>query len=153
MIVKKNQVFNLLAENYYSDNVLDSLQTYLSILNEIQSEKHWNWDCVPKSAAQFEFYKQAVEASPEVFKKHDNYDSFIAELNKEKNWKFKNALETNHFSEVRKEPEKYKKLLESVDLGIEDRARHYTSNLVKIGFADEKRNISESGKTHCFIQR
>lgn len=147
MIVKRNQVFYLLAENYCSDNVLASLQTYLSILNEIQTEKHWNWDCVPKSAAQFEFYKQAVESSPDVFKKHGNYDSFITELNKKENWKFKNALETNHFSEIKKESGKYKNLLEFIDLGIEDRARHYTSNLVKIGFADEKRNISESGKT------
>lgn len=147
MIVKRNQVFYLLAENYCSDNVLASLQTYLSILNEIQTEKHWNWDCVPKSAAQFEFYKQAVESSPDVFKKHGNYDSFITELDKKENWKFKNALETNHFSEIKKESGKYKNLLEFIDLGIEDRARHYTSNLVKIGFADEKRNISESGKT------
>jgi len=147
MIVKKNQVFNLMDTNGRRNDVINAIQIYLSILNEIQTEKHWNWDSVPKSAAQFEFYKQAVEASPDVFKKHDNYDSFITELNKKENGKFKNALETNHFSEVRKESGKYKKLLESIDLGIEDRARHYTSNLVKIGFADEERNISESGKT------
>ena len=147
MITKRSQVFNLMDTNGRRNDVINAIQTYLSILNEIQSEKHWSWDCVPKSAAQFEFYKQSVEASPDVFKKHDNYDSFITELNKKENWKFKNALETNHFSEIRKESEKYKNLLESIDLGIEDRARHYTSNLVKIGFADEKRNISESGKT------
>lgn len=147
MITKRNQIFNLMDTNGRRNDVINAIQTYLSILNEIQTEKHWNWDCVPKSAAQFEFYKQAVESSPDVFKKHDNYDSFITELNKKENWKFKNALETNHFLEIRKESGKYKNLLESIDLGIEDRARHYTSNLVKIGFADEKRNISESGKT------
>lgn len=147
MIAKRKQVFNLMDTNGRRNDVINAIQTYLSILNEIQTEKHWNWDCVPKSAAQFEFYKQAVESSPDVFKKHGNYDSFITELDKKENWKFKNALETNHFSEIKKESGKYKNLLEFIDLGIEDRARHYTSNLVKIGFADEKRNISESGKT------
>ena len=147
MIVKKNQVFNLMDTNGRRNDVINAIQIYLSILNEIQTEKHWEWDCAPKSSAQFEFYKQALESSSDVFKKHDNYDSFISELNKKENWKFKNALETNHFLEIRKDLEKYKNLLASIDLGIEDRARHYTSNLVKLGFSDEKRNISESGKT------
>lgn len=147
MIVKKNQVFNLMDTNGRRNDVINAIQIYLSILNEIQTEKHWEWDCAPKSSAQFEFYKQALESSSDVFKKHDNYDSFISELNKKENWKFKNALETNHFLEIRKELGKYKNLLASIDLGIEDRARHYTSNLVKLGFSDEKRNISESGKT------
>lgn len=147
MIVKKNQVFNLMDTNGRRNDIINAIQIYLSILNEIQTEKHWEWDCAPKSSAQFEFYKQALTSSSDVFKKHDNYDSFISELNKEENWKFKNALETNHFLEIRKELGKYKNLLASIDLGIEDRARHYTSNLVKLGFSDEKRNISESGKT------
>lgn len=147
MIIKKNQVFNLMDTNGRRNDVINAIQIYLSILNEIQAEKHWEWNSVPKSSAQFEFYKRAVELSPDVFKKHDNYDSFIVELNKKENLKLKNALETNHFLEIRKEIGKYKNLLNSIDLGIEDRARHYTSNLVKIGFSDEKRNISESGKT------
>lgn len=112
MIAKRKQVFNLMDTNGRRNDVINAIQTYLSILNEIQTEKHWNWDCVPKSAAQFEFYKQAVESSPDVFKKHGNYDSFITELDKKENWKFKNALETNHFSEIKKESGKYKNLSE-----------------------------------------
>lgn len=60
MIAKRKQVFNLMDTNGRRNDVINAIQTYLSILNEIQTEKHWNWDCVPKSAAQFEFYKQAV---------------------------------------------------------------------------------------------
>ena len=132
MIAKRKQVFNLMDTNGRRNDVINAIQTYLSILNEIQTEKHWNWDCVPKSAAQFEFYKQAVESSPDVFKKHGNYDSFITELDKKENWKFKNALETNHFSEIKKESGKYKNLLEFIDLGIEVRKKRAAGNRGKV---------------------
>lgn len=51
MIAKRKQVFNLMDTNGRRNDVINAIQTYLSILNEIQTEKHWNWDCVPKSAA------------------------------------------------------------------------------------------------------
>src|SRR5699024_2928085 len=38
-----------------------------------------------------------------------------------------------------------KKLLRDLDKNLEARARHYTSNLPKIGFATDNREISEAG--------
>ncbi len=49
---------------------------------------------------------------------------------------------------IKQNSEKYSGLIHSFDNGIEDRARHYTSNLVKLGFTDEKRtDLSEVGKS------
>lgn len=145
MIVKNGQIFNLMDTNGRRNDVINALQIYLKILENLINTQKMTWNNAPKSSAQFEFYKEAIESSPDIFKKHEKYDLFLSELEKSENRDFKIALETNKFSEIQKNPKKYEKLFELLDIGIEARARHYTSNLVKLGFADENRNITSVG--------
>ena len=136
MEVKENQIFNLWDTNGRRKDILNALQIYLNILRDIQ-EKNPNekWANYPESFSQYLFYKAAIEASPEIFQKHPKFDKF-----EEEKRSFQTAF--NHKKWERKN-EIGKKLL---DEGIEERARHYTSNLVRIGFADEERKITSVGK-------
>lgn len=138
MYIEEKQVFNLMDTNGRRSDVLNAFNIYLQTLQEIKddypSEK---WSNYPKSIAQFLFYTKAVEKSKDVFKKHGKFDEFIntleddctAFIEKDSSW-----IE-NNLSDVAK----------VLDESIEKRARHYTSNLVKIGFTDSKRNISNAG--------
>lgn len=146
MIVKSDRIFRFTETDDFGKELLFCLQ----ILNEIVCKKRLSWSSAPKSSAQFEFYKKAVEDSPDIFKKHEKYDLFLSELEKPENIDFKIALETNKFSKIQKNPERYKTLFDLLDIGIEARARHYTNNLVKLGFADENRSITKAGNTLLF---
>ena len=99
---------------------------------------------MPESMAQYDFYKQAIELSPEVLGKHGPYDRLAEAL--ERNKEFAAAIQNCDLDWIRKNSLRYAELVKQFDLGIEDRARHYTSNLVKLGFADERRNISPVGE-------
>jgi hypothetical protein len=139
MEVNQGQVFNLWDTNGRRNDVLNALKIYIEVLIELKntypSEK---WQSYPDSLAQFYFYEKAVEVSKDVFKTHKNYDKFLKNikdskkqfLSKDKTWI--NSMQGSA-------------LFESLDKDIEQRARHYTSNLVKIGFADEFRNITNAG--------
>lgn len=138
MIVGKKQIFNLMDTNGRRKDVLNALKSYLEILEELK-EKYptENWNSYPQSITQFLFYERAIEKSSDVFEKHPKYDQFIfsleddyqAFLDRDSEWI------DGHFSEIAK----------VLDEAIEKRARHYTSNLVKLGFTDSKRIISEAG--------
>ena len=81
MIVERNQIFNLMDTNGRRSDVLNALKIYLEILEELQETfpaEHWG--TYPESLSQFLFYEKALEKSPDVFKKHSNYDHFIREL-------------------------------------------------------------------------
>lgn len=133
------QVFNLFDTNGRRKDLINALQGYLSILINSNEE----WDSLPKSLSQYSFYKKAIELSPDVFKKHKPYDKLQQEL--DSNPQFKNAIINNDITWIKTHKEEYKSLIKKFDEGIEDRARHYTSTLVKLGFADNKRRVSSIG--------
>lgn len=125
-------------------DVTNALRGYLIILDEIMKYKCTSWDNIPNSLSQYYFYESVLEMFPDVFKKHEPYDLLLDKINK--NIKFKKAIATNDLEWIREHQLEYIELISLFDKGIEDRARHYTSNLVKLGFADSERNISEVGR-------
>ena len=140
MKVKENQIFNLMDTNGRRNDIINAFQGYISILDEVTVKKKRSWNNVPISLAQFEFYEKAIELSPEVFKQHEPYDKLIEEI--EKYPDCKKAIEID---DVEYLSTHYPELLKKFDKGIEDRARHYTNNLVKLGFVDSNRIISKVG--------
>ena len=143
MKVKPGQVFNLMDTNGRRNDVINALQGYLTILDEILNDRHMQWTNVPESLAQFEFYKQAIEMSPDVFVQHGPYDSLMALLRQNPDLSYN--IEGNNIEWIRGHKDNYAHVLSKFDKGIEDRARHYTSNLVKLGFVDSNRTISDVG--------
>lgn len=141
MVVAEKQIFNLMDTNGRRSDVINAMTIYLEILDNIINDKHLTWNRLPISSAQYEFYIQALEKSSDVFKDHKKYDEFqdainsISELNQ--------SFSSNDFTKLFNP--KYSDLVKSLDVNIEARSRHYTSNLVKLGFADEKRNITDIG--------
>ncbi len=141
MVIEKNHIFNLMDTNGRRSDVLNALKVYLEILEELKSEfPTESWNTYPNSNAQFLFYEKALEKSKDVFKKHDKYDTFMEELgeyyenflNKDSDWIRRNLPE----------------MAKILDEAIEKRARHYTSNLVKMGFTDSRRSITEAGYSY-----
>ena len=141
MIVERNQIFNMMDTNGRRSDVLNALKTYLEILEELkEAYPTEGWGTYPSSLSQFLFYEKALEKSKDVFKKHDNYDRFISELaedyqvflDRDIEW-----IESNigRFARV-------------LDEAIEKRSRHYTSNLVKMGFTNASRSITEAGYSY-----
>lgn len=141
----KYQVFNLMNTNGRRSDVINAYTIYMEILNELYEESgELDFERYPYSLKQFEFYKRAIERSPEVFKQHPKFDNFIKELNN--NEELARAFQERDIEKIENLP-KGESLLKVLDNGIEDRARHYTSNLVKLGFVDQKRVITPVGKT------
>lgn len=141
MIVEKNQIFNLMDTNGRRSDVLNALKIYLEILEELkESHPLESWGTYPDSLAQFLFYEKALQKSSDVFKVHSKYDKFIEDLgsdydpfiNRDCEWIEDNL---NSFANV-------------LDESIEKRARHYTSNLVKMGFTTANRKITEAGYSY-----
>ncbi len=140
MKIDRNQIFNLMDTNGRRNDVINALQGYLVILNDIINNKSMKWDNIPNSLAQYEFYRQAINLSPDVFTIHTPFDELESEINKQP--EIREAIEDNNINWFKHNISNYSSLKKIFDKGIEDRARHYTSNLVKLGFTDENRNIS-----------
>lgn len=141
MIVERNQIFNLMDTNGRRSDVLNALKIYLEILEELKEVYPTeSWGTYPASLSQFLFYEKSLEKSKDVFKIHSNYDSFIDDLgddyqtfiDRDSNW-----IENN-----------ITKFAKVLDEAIEKRARHYTSNLVKMGFTTANRSITEAGYSY-----
>lgn len=141
MIVENGQIFNLMDTNGRRSDVLNTLKIYLEILEELKEENPTDsWGTYPTSLSQFLFYEKALEKSKDVFKVHSNYDKFISDLGedyqtfieRDSNWIDENI---SQFAKV-------------LDEAIEKRARHYTSNLVKMGFITVNRTITEAGYSY-----
>lgn len=141
MIVERNQIFNLMDTNGRRSDVLNALKIYLEILEELkEAYPTESWGTYPTSLSQFLFYEKALEKSKDVFKIHSNYDNFIDDLgddyqtfiDRDGNW-----IENN-----------ITKFAKVLDEAIEKRARHYTSNLVKMGFTTTNRSITEAGYSY-----
>lgn len=143
MIIKEGQIFNLMDTNGRRNDVINALQGYLTILDDIQNTRKMRWASMPESLAQYEFYRQAIEMSPEVFRQHGPYDTLKDEI--QNNQAFADAIENEDIDWLQNNSGRYSDLIRKFDLGIEDRARHYTSNLVKLGFTDDNREISPVG--------
>lgn len=143
MKVKQGQVFNLMDTNGRRNDVINALQGYLTILDDILNNRHMKWANVPESLAQFEFYKQAIEMSPDVFAQHGKYDNLMNLLRQKPALLYN--IENNNIEWIQEHKYNFADVLSKFDEGIEDRARHYTSNLVKLGFADSHRTISDVG--------
>ena len=141
MVIDENQIFNLMDTNGRRSDVLNALQIYLEILEELKDEYPTEeWNTYPNSIAQFLFYERALEKSKDVFKVHKNYDQFIEELGDG----YQDFLSKDNDWTRTKLPHMAKML----DEAIEKRARHYTSNLVKMGFTNAQRNITEAGYSY-----
>ena len=141
MVIKKKKIFNLFDTNGRRSDVLNALRVYLEILNELKDEYPTEeWKKYPNSIAQVMFYVKVLEKSQDVFEKHEKYDMFIEGmgdgyedfLSKDSDW-------------IKTDLPKMAKLL---DEAVEKRARHYTSTLVKIGFTNAQRNITEAGYSY-----
>lgn len=144
MKTKKGQIFNLMDTNGRRNDVINALQGYLMILDDIQNKQKMRWAPMPESLAQYEFYKQAIHLSPEVFERHEWYDRLVEALRKDLD--FNEAVSNLDIDWIQKNSLTYEELIKKFDLGIEDRARHYTNNLVKLGLTDKNRIISPVGK-------
>lgn len=141
MVITENQVFNLWDTNGRRADVINAFDIYLSILLEENNKENFEWSNFPSSLSQYNFYKHAIESSPDIFKEHPNFDLTYREEIKKFNEGFKSKLI------VKVKPEDVVLL----DKQIEARARHYSSNLCKFGFANSKRIISNSGKSFLGI--
>lgn len=138
MIVADKQIFNLMNTNGRRSDVVNALKIYLEILQELNiTHPNEKWDRYPNSTKQIMFYEKAIELSKDVFKIHKNYDLFLESVGDD----YEKLLERNKdwlqssFTEY----------ADVVDESIEQRSRHYTSNLVKIGFTDSDRKITDPG--------
>lgn len=142
MEVAEKQIFNLWDTNGRRSDVLNALSIYLNILKEMKEEGTFDqWGAFPESLTQFSFYQKAIEQSPEVFKTHPQFDNLVDTLG----LNVQSYITKNQFNRLIKNNPS---LLETLDKAIEQRARHYTSNLVRFGFASEKRIITQAGQTY-----
>ena len=110
------------------------------------NKKGMKWGTLPENFTQFRFYSQAIEMSPEIFKEHGKFDSVMKEINLDE--QLREAFITEDTYLLKKALLTHPDLEELFDEGIEDRARHYTSTLVKLGFVDKDRtDLTEVGKS------
>lgn len=144
MIVGERQVFNLMDTNGRRNDVITAMQGYLNILDYVRNDLRLPWSSMPDSLAQFIFYKEAIEMFPDVFKQHRPYDILAEEIDSHP--ALKAAIENVDSEWLSDHSLEYSDLYRKFDMGAENRARHYTSNLVKLGFADDRRDISPVGE-------
>lgn len=143
---KKTDVFNLMDTNGRRSDIINAYGIYLSILQQLEKSDDPEWKRFPDSLNQYKFYKKALAASPEVFKKHTKFDRFqdLLDTHMDLNKAFR-ELDSQKFKDYLKKYSNNEVTYSDLDKSIEARARHYTSNLVKIGFTDNNRNISSVG--------
>lgn len=144
MVITENQVFNLWDTNGRRADVINAFDIYLSILLEENNKENFEWSNFPSSLSQYNFYKHAIESSPDIFKEHPNFDYFDLTYREEIK-KFNEGFKSKLIVKVKPED------IVLLDKQIEARARHYSSNLCKFGFANSKRIISNSGKSFLGI--
>lgn len=143
MKVKEQQIFNLMDTNGRRNDVINALQGYLTILNDILRNQKMTWKALPESRAELDFYAQAISLSPDVFQKHGKYDKLMEQLDKMP--QLKRAINECDIDWLKENYDNFVEWREELDKSVEARARHYTSNLVKLGFADGDRQITNVG--------
>lgn len=146
MLVNESQVFNLMDTNGRREDVVNAMQIYLQILDEIQQEsREIKWERFPVGLSQYKFYAKAVEYCSDVFKKHNDYDKFVEMLEIRKTKESFNNLDVVKL--IASLGPKYEKFIDILDKSIEARSRHYTSTLVKLGLVDKDRRITNVGNS------
>lgn len=125
------------------NDVINALQGYLTILNDILRNQKMTWKALPESRAELDFYSQAIALSPDVFQKHGKYDKLMEQL--EKMPRLKQAIDECDIDWLKDNYANFVDWRNELDKSVEARARHYTSNLVKLGFADSDRQITDVG--------
>lgn len=146
MLVNESQVFNLMDTNGRREDVVNAMQIYLQILDEIQQEsREIKWERFPVGLSQYKFYAKVVEYCSDVFRKHNDYDQFVEMLGIRKAKESFNNLDDVQL--IVSLGSKYKTFRSILDKSIEARARHYTNTLVKLGLVDKDRRITEVGKS------
>lgn len=134
MEVKRSQVFNLWDTNGRRHDVINALEIYLRLLRELHDKcPSEQWGSYPNSTLQYRFYKAAIAASPDVFQDHSKFDQFENYLLGREQYFYNKTLQLSANEQ------------DNLDKNIEQRARHYTSNLVRLGLADKERNLSPAG--------
>lgn len=133
-------VMNLTDTNGRRSDLIVSYNDYLGILKQ-QKEQSLEWDSFPKSIAQYKFYTDAVNKAAHAFTNTSKLDSFNAGIDR---LNLRKAFMCCDSASI-KSTHEGAALLKNYLNNIEPRARHYTNSLVKIGFIDNKRNISDSG--------
>lgn len=146
MLVKESQVFKLIDTNGRRKDIVNAIQVYLQILDEIQEEsRETKWEKFPTGLSQYKFYEKTIEYCSDVFKKHNDYDWFVEKLkNDDVRKSFYNFDIAHLMASLGSE---YKKFMIILDKSIEARARFYTNTLVLLGLVDKARKITEVGKT------
>ena len=77
MEIGREQVFNLWDTNGRRHDVINAIDIYLHILQDLfQRYPTEKWAAYPNSTLQYHFYKAAINASPEVFQSHQRFDDF-----------------------------------------------------------------------------
>lgn len=139
---KPGQIFSIFDTNGRRGDVMNAYQIYVELLDQLNIAGDNVWAAWPKSFNQLHFYRGAIEASPTVFKIHSPYDKFqkLLEVDDEFSRRFEQQDGTL------KKDDRYKKAIADYDVGVESRARHYTSNLVTMGFATVGRELTDSGR-------
>lgn len=125
------------------NDVINALQGYLTILNDILRNQKMTWKALPESRAELDFYRQAIALSPDVFQKHGKYDKLMEQLDSMP--RLKRAIDENDTDWLIDNFAEFTEWRNELDKSVEARARHYTSNLVKLGFADSARQITAVG--------
>ena len=125
------------------NDVINALQGYLTILNDILRNQKMIWKALPESRAELDFYSQAIALSPDVFQKHGKYDKLMEQLDNMP--RLKRAIDECDVDWLRENYADFADWRNELDKSVEARARHYTSNLVKLGFADGDRQITDVG--------
>lgn len=132
-------VFNLMDTNGRRGDVINALNLYLTILkDEYESNADFEWTVFPKTLSQFSFYKRAIEESPDVFVDHPKFDYFYSKYKKEIDL-FLSGSKKELIAAITDDDR------DLLDIAIESRARHYSSNLCKLGFITSNRKITPAG--------
>lgn len=143
MEIESNGVFNMLDTNGRRSDVVEALTIFMKVLKEIKQDFGLTeWAAYPSSWTQYEYYKRVLELSPTVYKEHKGFDYFQDKIAQPQ---VREPFERYNKKIVEENLPEGKTLLKKLDDSIEKRARHYTNNLVKIGFCTKDRNITPVG--------
>lgn len=146
MKLESKHVFNMWDTNGRRKDYTNAYTIYLGILHDDFETDRFQWNSLRggSSIGQYYFYKRAVESSPEIFKNTNKLFKFQKWLDK---YNLMDSFLNGDYTTL-KSAQDGVPMLSSLDKNIEARARHFTSNLVKIGFATEDRQITPAGNDY-----
>lgn len=141
-------VLNVMDTNGRRSDSINAYTIFLNCLQSLRTNNETEWGTFPKSLSQYEYYKAVVEQSPDKLKRHDKWDELQTIINNYPD--LGQAFFNKNQEKVSELSKKYgqSKFIQIIRKGVEDRARHYTSNLVKIGFTNKNREISAVGNSY-----